>query len=203
MIIEHKEDLHPQIIISDDHGEVVANYPIPSGAHIVVNEADKIVPGTLLAKTPRKQAKTRDITGGLPRVAELFEARRPKDAAIVAEIEGSVEYVGVTRGMRKYVIRGEDGQEHRPYMVHRALLGSLERFFGVLVEHYAGAFPAWLAPVPADVLPVTDQQNDYAREVVAALRSAGFRAEGSPTRPNAMQRSPRSRQTSNASAAWC
>ena len=80
VIIDHKEDLHPQIIISDDKGEVVANYPIPSGAHIVVNEGDKIVAGTLMAKTPRKSAKTKDITGGLPRVAELFEARRPKDA---------------------------------------------------------------------------------------------------------------------------
>jgi hypothetical protein len=57
VIIEHKEDLHPQIIISDDKGEVVANYPIPSGAHIVVNEGDKIVAGTLMAKTPRKQVQ--------------------------------------------------------------------------------------------------------------------------------------------------
>jgi threonyl-tRNA synthetase len=71
-----------------------------------------------------------------------------------------------------------DGAPQRAIMIHRALMGSLERFFGVLVEHYAGAFPAWLAPVQADVLPVTDLQNDYAREVVAALRSAGFRAEG-------------------------
>jgi len=69
VVIEHKEDLHPQIIINDEHGEVVANYPIPSGAHIVVNEGDKIVAGTLMAKTPRKQAKTKDITGGLPRLA--------------------------------------------------------------------------------------------------------------------------------------
>ncbi|RJP21582.1 MAG: threonine--tRNA ligase [Deltaproteobacteria bacterium] len=71
-----------------------------------------------------------------------------------------------------------DGTPQRAIMIHRALMGSLERFFGVLVEHYAGAFPVWLAPVQADVLPVTDQQNDYAREVVAALRSGGFRAEG-------------------------
>ncbi|MEK7706721.1 MAG: DNA-directed RNA polymerase subunit beta', partial [Verrucomicrobiota bacterium] len=77
VIIEHKEDLHPQIIISDDSGEVVANYPIPSDAHIVVQEGDHIVAGSLLAKTPRRTTKTKDITGGLPRVAELFEARRP------------------------------------------------------------------------------------------------------------------------------
>ncbi len=73
---------------------------------------------------------------------------------------------------------GSDGSEQRVIMIHRALMGSLERFFGVLVEHYAGAFPAWLAPVQVDVLPVTDNQGDYARDVVAALRSAGVRAEG-------------------------
>jgi len=73
---------------------------------------------------------------------------------------------------------GEDGAPHRAIMIHRALMGSLERFFGVLVEHYAGAFPAWLAPVQADVLAVTDRQNDFAREVVCTLRAAGFRVEG-------------------------
>jgi threonyl-tRNA synthetase len=73
---------------------------------------------------------------------------------------------------------GEDGAAHQAIMIHRALMGSLERFFGVLVEHYAGAFPTWLAPVQADVLAVTDRQNDYAREIVAGLRAAGYRAEG-------------------------
>src|SRR6266705_2409474 len=87
VVIEHKEDLHPHIGILDDSNEAVANYPIPSGAHIVVGEDEKIVAGTLMAKTPRKQSKTKDITGGLPRVAELFEARRPKDAAEQAEEE--------------------------------------------------------------------------------------------------------------------
>jgi threonyl-tRNA synthetase len=73
---------------------------------------------------------------------------------------------------------GEDGAAHRAIMIHRALMGSLERFFGVLVEHYAGAFPLWLAPVQVDVLPVTERQNEFAREVVAALAAAGFRARG-------------------------
>src|SRR5580698_8600370 len=104
VVIDHKEDLHPQIIISDDKGEVVANYPIPSGAHIVVNETDRIVPGTLLAKTPRKQAKTRDITGGLPRVAELFEARRPKDASEISKIDGIVDFGPSVRGKRCVLI---------------------------------------------------------------------------------------------------
>ncbi len=73
---------------------------------------------------------------------------------------------------------GDDGAEHPAIMIHRALMGSLERFFGILVEHYAGAFPAWLAPVQTDVLPVTDRHNEYAREVVNEIRTAGYRAEG-------------------------
>ena len=72
---------------------------------------------------------------------------------------------------------GQDGQHHRPYMVHRALLGSMERFFGVLIEHYAGNFPLWLAPVQALVLPVSDLFSDYATQVAETLRAANIRAE--------------------------
>jgi threonyl-tRNA synthetase len=71
---------------------------------------------------------------------------------------------------------GEDGQEHRPYMVHRALLGSLERFFGVLVEHYNGSFPLWLAPVQAVVLPIAERHEAYARSLEAKLQAAGLRS---------------------------
>jgi len=70
---------------------------------------------------------------------------------------------------------GEDGKAHQPVMVHRALLGSLERFFGVLIEHYGGAFPLWLAPLQAVVIPVTEKQQAYAREVGDALRAQGVR----------------------------
>ena len=73
------------------------------------------------------------------------------------------------------VYTGADGQEHRPYMVHRALLGSLERFFGILIEHYAGAFPLWLAPVQVSLIPVTDKQVAGAREIAAKLREKDFR----------------------------
>jgi threonyl-tRNA synthetase len=71
---------------------------------------------------------------------------------------------------------GEDGKSHQPLMVHRALYGSVERFFGILLEHYAGAFPVWLAPVQAVVLPITDRQLDYARQVQQKLVDAGIRA---------------------------
>ncbi len=71
----------------------------------------------------------------------------------------------------------EDGKKHRPLMVHRALYGSIERFFGILVEHYAGAFPVWLAPVQAIVLPITDRQTEYGRKVFDQLKQAGIRVE--------------------------
>ena len=72
---------------------------------------------------------------------------------------------------------GEDGQTHQPVMIHRALMGSIERFFGILVEHYAGAFPTWLAPIQAKVLCITDRQREYAEQVVKILRSSGLRVE--------------------------
>ncbi|MGD8626041.1 MAG: threonine--tRNA ligase [Anaerolineae bacterium] len=75
----------------------------------------------------------------------------------------------------KYI--GSDGLEHQPYMVHRALLGSVERFFGILVEHYAGAFPVWLAPVQAMLIPIADRHNGYAHQVADQLKAAGLRVE--------------------------
>lgn len=72
---------------------------------------------------------------------------------------------------------GEDNKPHRPIMIHRALFGSMERFFGVLIEHYAGAFPLWLAPVQVAVLPITDRINDYASSIAQTLRESGFRVE--------------------------
>jgi threonyl-tRNA synthetase len=81
---------------------------------------------------------------------------------------------------------GEDGKERRPYMVHRALMGSLERFFGVLVEHYSGAFPVWLSPVQVMIIPIADRHLDYARKVEAELKADGLRVQidGRPERMN-------------------
>ena len=72
---------------------------------------------------------------------------------------------------------GEDGQRHQPYMVHRALFGSLERFFGILIEHYAGAFPAWLAPEQVRLIPITERQHEYCLNAAKELKKAGFRVE--------------------------
>jgi threonyl-tRNA synthetase len=70
----------------------------------------------------------------------------------------------------------EDGKEHRPFMVHRALLGSLERFIGCLIEHYGGAFPVWLAPIQVNIIPIADRHIDYARTVAERMKAAGIRS---------------------------
>jgi len=107
---DRNKELQPAIDIIGPNGSKVAHYPLPTGAHLEVRDGQSVVAGDLLVKTRREGgSKTRDITGGLPRVAELFEARRPKDASIVAEIDGRVEFGGVSRGMRKLIIRSEDG----------------------------------------------------------------------------------------------
>ena len=105
VVLEHKEDLHPQIVVKDKSGSAIAYYSIPAAAHVMVTKGMKIIAGATLAKTPRKQARTKDITGGLPRVAELFEARRPKEAAEIAKIDGIVELGGIARGKRQLLIR--------------------------------------------------------------------------------------------------
>ncbi|MEI8341056.1 MAG: DNA-directed RNA polymerase subunit beta', partial [Verrucomicrobiota bacterium] len=118
VVIEHKEDLHPQIVIVDEKThEVVASYSIPAGAHLAVAEGKKLQAGTMLAKTPRKIAKTKDITGGLPRVAELFEARRPKDAAEIAKIDGVAEFGGTVRGKRRIILRDPQTNAEEEHLV--------------------------------------------------------------------------------------
>ncbi len=111
VIVEHKGDLHPQIILEDSTGKIQGLYPIPEKAHIEVEEGSKVVAGTLLAKTPREITRTEDITGGLPRVSEIFEARRPKDPAVMSEIDGTVELGEKKRGKRTIIVKGESGME--------------------------------------------------------------------------------------------
>jgi DNA-directed RNA polymerase subunit beta' len=109
VVIDHKPNYHPQIIITDEKNEVVGIYSIPVGAHILVGDKSEVKAGDLIAKIPRGLGKTRDITGGLPRVAELFEARRPKDPAVISEIDGIVEFGEDKKGTRTIIIRSETG----------------------------------------------------------------------------------------------
>ena len=111
VIVEHKGDLHPQVLILNPKKEVLGIYPIPADAHILVKDNQGIDAGDLLAKTPRVEMKTRDITGGLPRVAELFESRRPKDPAIISEIDGFVEFGQTKKGQRMIIVRSPAGMK--------------------------------------------------------------------------------------------
>jgi len=117
VVIEHKEDLHPQIVILDEAKSVLASYSIPAGAHIEVKENSKVPAGQRLARTPRKIAKTKDITGGLPRVAELFEARRPKDAAEIAKIDGIVDIGGTVRAKRRLIVTDPETQAEEEHLI--------------------------------------------------------------------------------------
>ena len=109
--------LSPRILIVDDKGETLESHILPTGAFLVVQEGQKVNPGDVLVKIPREIAKTRDITGGLPRVAELFEARRPKDPAIVSEIDGVVTFEEVRKGVRKITVTSKDGVDVKSYIV--------------------------------------------------------------------------------------
>jgi len=110
-IIEHKGDLHPQVVIVDKESQPLALYPIPERAYLEVDDGQAIAAGALIAKTPREITGTQDITGGLPRVTELFEARKPKDPAVMSEIDGLVELGEKKRGKRILRVRSETGIE--------------------------------------------------------------------------------------------
>ncbi|RKY64716.1 MAG: DNA-directed RNA polymerase subunit beta', partial [Candidatus Latescibacterota bacterium] len=122
VIVDYRDrSLSPRIEILTEDGNRVRNYILPIGARLQVRDGDRVGPGDILAKTPREISKTRDITGGLPRVAELFEARRPKEPAVVSEIDGTVRVGGQVRGAREVTVVGDDGEERKyliPYGKH-------------------------------------------------------------------------------------
>ncbi len=117
VVVEDREKvLHPYINILDGRGKKLVSYSIPTGAHLMVNDGDMVHAGDPLVKIPKEISKTRDITGGLPRVAELFEARRPKDPAVVSEIDGVVRFGKLIRGARQVVVEGEN-EEVKEYLI--------------------------------------------------------------------------------------
>lgn len=127
VIIEPRDPtLRPRISIKDEKGKTIlmedtsspARYILPVGAHIAVNEGDDIYAGDVIAKIPRDTIKTKDITGGLPRVAELFEARKPKESAIVSEVDGVVSFGKMLKGRREIIVTPERG-EPRKYIIPR------------------------------------------------------------------------------------
>ena len=119
IIADHKGDLHPQIVLEDADGRPLDVYYLPERAHIEVEEGQEIAGGTIVAKTPREASGIKDITGGLPRVTEIFEARKPKDPSVIAEVDGLVEILGEKRrGKRTIIVRSESGLEREHLVPH-------------------------------------------------------------------------------------
>ena len=117
VVMEQREKTYrPQIVVVDSKGKKAGNYSIPTRAYLLVHAGDEIKAGDALVKIPREISKTRDITGGLPRVAELFEARTPKEPAIVSEVDGVVEFGKIVRGATQIFVRGDQG-EVREYLI--------------------------------------------------------------------------------------
>ncbi|HEV3257243.1 MAG TPA: DNA-directed RNA polymerase subunit beta' [Gemmataceae bacterium] len=175
VIAEHKGDLHPQIVIADDRGQNLAFYYVPEKAHLEVREGQTVSPGSLLAKTPREVSGTQDITGGLPRVTEIFEARRPREPAVMAEVAGLVRLGEKRRGKRSILIQPVDDQgksvgEEREHLVPH---GKHLRVHG---NDYVKEGDALVdGPlVPHDILRISGTeavQNYLTREVQSVYRS--------------------------------
>src|SRR5207253_852675 len=115
------EKHQPAILVRDSSGKVRKKYLMPSRAHLMVKDGDEVQAGDVLAKIPRETTKTKDITGGLPRVVELFETRKPKDPAVISEIDGSVRYGDIAKGMRKVYVESEDGKTTKEYSIPRGV----------------------------------------------------------------------------------
>jgi DNA-directed RNA polymerase subunit beta' len=173
-IMEHKGDLHPQILIEDDRGNVQRAYFIPERANIQVTDGQKVSAGTLLAKTPREVSKTQDITGGLPRVTELFEARRPRSPAVMAEVSGKVRVGDKKRGKRVVWVQPEtdDGKPIGEEREHLVPAGAQLRVHSG--EYVKAGEPLVFGPlVPHDILRVSgiEAVQDYlVREVQSVYR---------------------------------
>jgi DNA-directed RNA polymerase subunit beta' len=116
------EKRQPTIEIKHENGSVMRRYILPVNAHLMVQDGESVHAGDVLAKIPRETTKTKDITGGLPRVVELFEARKPKDPAVISEIDGTVKYGGVVKGQRRVLIVPDDAHmEPKEYSIPRGV----------------------------------------------------------------------------------
>ena len=149
VIVESRDKtMNPNIKVVDSKGNILKTYNIPVGSHIMVDHNDKVKSGEILVKIPRQTGKTSDITGGLPRVTELFEARNPSNPAVVSEIDGIVTLGTIKRGNREIIVQSRDGSDEKKYLV------PLSKH--ILVQDndlvYAGSPLSDGAITPADIL---------------------------------------------------
>ena len=172
VIIETQDEKRqPAIGIRDSKKKDVRSYLLPSGAHLMVGDGAAVHPGDVLAKIPRETTKTKDITGGLPRVVELFEARKPKDPAVITEIDGVVRYGGISKGMRKITVVAES-EETREYAVPRGVHINVQEG-----ERVKAGEPLMDGPInPHDILNVLGEralQNYLVNEIQEVYRLQG------------------------------
>ncbi len=152
------EKHQPTIIVKDSAGRMRKKYLMPSRAHLMVADGDEVQPGDVLAKIPRETTKTKDITGGLPRVVELFETRKPKDPAVISEIDGIVKYGEIAKGQRKIYVESEDGRTMKEYSIPRGVHINVQEG-----EHVRAGEPLIDGPLnPHDLLAVLGEKYTQA-----------------------------------------
>jgi DNA-directed RNA polymerase subunit beta' len=154
LIVDHKGELHPQIVIEDESGKPLDVYYLPERAYIEVDEGAHVPAGTVVAKMPREASGIKDITGGLPRVTEIFEARKPKEPAVIAEVDGAVEILGEKRrGKRTIIVRSESGVEREHLVPHG------KRFLVHSGDHVRAGQALIEGPlVPHDILRISGEE---------------------------------------------
>ncbi len=173
IIDDRDKKYHPHIELINEKGKVIGNYIVPTGAHMMVHDEDEIQSGDIICRIPKEVTKTRDITGGLPRVAELFEVRKPREAAVVSEIDGMIEFGQVSKGMRKIHVVHESG-EKRTYIIPQ---GKHLRVYEA--DHIEAGDNLTEGPVnPFDILNikgVNAAQNYLVNEIQEVYRLQGVR----------------------------
>src|SRR5208282_5471189 len=148
------EKHQPTVLVRDSAGRARKKYLMPTRAHLMIADGDDVHPGDVLAKIPRETTKTKDITGGLPRVVELFEARKPRDPAVISEIEGIVKYGEVTKGQRKITVESEDTRTLKEYLIPRGVHINVQEG-----EHIRAGEPLIDGPLnPHDLLAVLGEK---------------------------------------------
>src|ERR1700692_1061915 len=148
----------PTILVRDSAGRPRKKYLMPSRAHLMVQDGDEVQPGDVLAKIPRETTKTKDITGGLPRVVELFETRKPRDPAVISEIDGVVKYGEISKGLRKIYVESEDGKTQKEYSIIRGVHINVQEG-----EHVKAGEPLIDGPLnPHDLLAVLGEKYTQA-----------------------------------------
>jgi len=152
------EKHQPAIVVRDSAGRTKKKYLMPSRAHLMVADGDEVQPGDVLAKIPRETTKTKDITGGLPRVVELFETRKPRDPAVISEIDGMVKYGEIVKGQRKIHVESEDGRTMKEYSIPRGVHINVQEG-----EHVQAGEPLIDGPLnPHDLLAVLGEKYTQA-----------------------------------------